>query len=97
MNTARLTAYFFGGQFEETVIWARRVLAQNPRSSPAVRTLAASLALLGRTAEAAEVFKESVAIDPNLTITKQRQKLVNWPDHAWQYMSEGLRLAGMPE
>jgi hypothetical protein len=43
------------------------------------------------------VFKESLAIDPSLTIAKQRQKLSNWPEHAWQDMSDGLRLADMPE
>jgi len=81
----------------EAVAWARRSLAQNPRSTRAMRTLAASLAHLGRIDEAAGVLREVLAIEPNLTIASLRPRLSYWPDHAWRYISDGLRLAGLPE
>jgi TolB-like protein/tetratricopeptide (TPR) repeat protein len=97
MVSARAIAYFFSGQLAETVTWSRISLAQNPRLTRMLRTLAASLAHLGRTEEAAEVVRENLAIEPDLTIASLRQRVHHWPDHAWRRLSEGLRLAGLPE
>ena len=84
-------------QFDEAASCAKKALARNPRSTPALRLLAASLAKLGERIEAAKVMQEMLAIEPVLTISKLRARLDFWPEGVWSNLADGLHLAGSPE
>jgi TolB-like protein/Tfp pilus assembly protein PilF len=89
--------YFQAGRFAESVDAAKRALMQNPRFTVALRNLAASLVRLGRMDEAAEAMRELLAIEPQLTSTRLRGRMMNVDEHLWQDYSAALRLAGLPE
>jgi tetratricopeptide (TPR) repeat protein len=69
-------AYHVGGQYGEAISAANKVLNQNPRSAYALRFLAASLAKQGRLNEAAEALQGALNIEPQLTLTKLRARLM---------------------
>jgi adenylate cyclase len=90
-------AHFIGGQFDEANVFTRKALAQNPRSAVALRVLAASLACLGQRDRASEVMLDLLKIEPNLTISGLRSRLLMAHENFWTKFSEALRLAGLPE
>jgi tetratricopeptide (TPR) repeat protein len=90
-------AYHVGGQFEEAITAANKVLNQNPRSAYALRFLAASLAKQGRLKHAAEAIQEVLDIEPQLTLTKLRARLMFIEENVWSNYSAALRLAGLSE
>jgi hypothetical protein len=67
-----------------------------PRISIALRDLAASYAMTGEKEKAAAVIQEVLKIEPQLTITKLRERTPFYAEN-WQGFTEGLRLAGLPE
>jgi adenylate cyclase len=80
----------------DAVLWENRVLRQQPDDNIAKRYLAASLAHLGRIAEAQEVVKDLLRSQPNSSLSLSR---LNTFRHSWMtdlYL-EGLRNAGLPE
>jgi TolB-like protein/Tfp pilus assembly protein PilF len=91
-------AFFFQEQFDEAASWAEKALVDNPRCTIALRTLAGSLAKMGRRKDAAVVVQKLLKIEPQLTLSVWRARL-RWLDETpWgnRYV-EGLRLAGLPE
>jgi Tfp pilus assembly protein PilF len=62
------------GRFDEGISVLRRSLNQNPRNTPAVRELAVCLVKQGRRSEAAQVAREVLAVEPQLTLTKLRAR-----------------------
>jgi tetratricopeptide (TPR) repeat protein len=90
-------AYFQAGRLDEAVSTAKKALIQNPRFTVALRNLAASLARQGRNDDAAEAMRELLAIEPNLTLTRLRGRMMNVDDTHWNEYSAALRLAGLPE
>jgi len=90
-------AYFMEGQFAEAATAARKSLNLNPRSTLALRLLAASLAQQGELGRAAEVMREMREIEPELTLTKLRSRLMHFKEDFWQEYSRALRLAGLPQ
>jgi tetratricopeptide (TPR) repeat protein len=97
MAAARSQAYYVGEQFEEAASWARKALARNPRSTRSLRLLAASLAKAGERTEAADVIREILAIEPELTIGRIRARLNFWPEAILSEYADGLRIAGLPD
>jgi len=97
MATARGSAHYVGEHFDEAASWARNALARNPRSTRSLRLLAASLARTGECAGAAEVIREILAIEPELTIARMRARLNFWPETIFNDFADGLRIAGLPE
>jgi TolB-like protein/Flp pilus assembly protein TadD len=89
--------YFVDGQFDQAISAAKKVLNQNPRSAYALRFLAASLAKQGRLNHAADAIREVLNIEPQLTLTKLRPRLMYIEDRIWQNYSAALHLAGLPE
>jgi TolB-like protein len=89
--------YFQAGRFAESVDAAKRALMQNPRFTVALRNLAASLVRLGRMDEAAEAMRDLLAIEPQLTLTRLRGRMMNVDERLWQDYSAALRRAGLPE
>ena len=70
---------------------------QNPRSAYALRFVAASLAKQGRLDHAAAAVREVLSIEPQLTVTKLRPRLMFIEEKIWNDYSAALRLAGLPE
>jgi tetratricopeptide (TPR) repeat protein len=96
-STGLGAAHYLDGQFDEAALWAQRALLQNPRSALALRLRAASLARQGYGDKAAAVMREILEIEPGLTLTKLRARLMFLSDWCWSRYSAGLRGAGMPD
>jgi TolB-like protein len=90
-------AYFMEDRFAESAAAAKKSLNHNPRSTLALRLLAASLAKQGDLDGAAEVMREMRSIEPQLTLTRLRSRLMHFQEDFWQKYSEALRLAGLPQ
>jgi TolB-like protein len=90
-------AHYVAGQFDEAVTWAKKALAQNPRFATALRYLAASLAKLGKSEEAAEAMRDIRRHEPQLTLSLLRKRIMFMEESVWQKFAGGLRLAGLPE
>ena len=91
-------ALFFLDRFDEAAYWAEKALADNPRCTIALRTLAGSLAKMGQREKAAIVVQTMLKVEPQLTLSIWRARL-KWLDETpWgnRYV-EALRLAGLPE
>lgn len=90
-------AHLVDGQFDRAAAIAERALLQNPRSAIALRALAASLAKMGQREEATELMRTVLKIDPNITISKLRTRIMFMDEGVWQRYADGLRRAGLPE
>lgn len=89
--------HFFQGDFDEASTVAQAALLQNPRHAIALRALAASLAAMGRTDAATDTIQQLLKIDPDLTLSRLRMRLMFMHESVWQKYEEALRLAGLPE
>jgi TolB-like protein/predicted Zn-dependent protease len=96
-TSALAFAHFVEGRFDEAASWAQKALTQNPRYAQALRVLAASLAKLGQRDKAAEVVREMLKLEPQLTISKLRARSMFHEKSVWSELADGLRLAGLPE
>ena len=90
-------AYFAHGQFDRAAAIAQAALLQNPRHAVALRALAASLAATGQREAAAAALRELLKIDPTLTISQLRARLMFMHETVWRTYADGLRLAGLRE
>jgi TolB-like protein len=91
-------AYFNDERFDEAASWSEAALVHNPRFTVALRVLAASLAKLGQTEKAAAVVRESLKLEPHLTLSRLRERLRVYDDTPWRRkVLDALRLAGFPE
>jgi tetratricopeptide (TPR) repeat protein len=90
-------AHLLEDRFEEAATTAKQALVLNSRYAVTLRILAASLAKLGQRAEAADVVRQILIIEPQLTLSKQRARSMFIDDSVWNRYAEGLRLAGIPE
>lgn len=97
MANAASLAHVALGDFAKAAAYARRSLAQNPRSAQALRFLAASLALLGDTKAAIDAMHQALRIEPKLTATKLRARVPFIPEAVWSDYARGLKLSGMPD
>ena len=90
-------AHYFGDGFGEAVLWAENALIRNPRFSHALRIRAAGLAREGKVGEAAAVVRQILDIEPDLTVTRLRTRLMFMDESCWSRYALGLRAAGLPE
>lgn len=90
-------AHLVHGQFDKAAAISEAALLQNPRHAVALRALAASLAKMGQREAAAATLRKLLKIDPNLTISGLRARLMFMNQSVWQSYADGLRLAGLPE
>lgn len=97
MASAAALAHFAAGRFEQAAGRARAALAHNPRFPRTLRILAASLAKLGRTEEAASVMRKPLRLEPHLTIAELRWRLRHMHEDVLRPFVEGLRTAGLPD
>ena len=89
-------AYFAQQRFEQAATCLERALVHSHRFTIALRDLAASYAMLGEKEKAAAIIQEVLKVEPQLTITKLRERTRFYAEN-WQGFTEGLRLAGLPE
>jgi TolB-like protein len=97
MASAAALAHFAAGRFEQAAGRARAALAHNPRFTRTLRVLAASLARLGRTEEAASVMRELLRLEPHLTVAELRWRLRHMHEDVLRPFVEGLSAAGLPD
>ena len=90
-------AYLTNGQLEEAVSFARRSLMDNPRLGSPLRVLAASLAIMGNRDGATDVIQKLLKLEPKLSLSTLRARLLYMDERVWNRLSDGLRLAGLPE
>lgn len=89
-------AHFAAGQFQEAAEWAQSSIDLEKAFAPSRLMLAASLAHLGRIAEAREEMKVVLALRPDFTIADGREGLMRFPERLKLWI-DGMRCAGMPE
>ena len=97
INPGMGMAYFQTSQYDKSIVWLKKALAQNPHSAVALRVLAASLANLGQKDRASEAIRQLLKIEPHLTISDLRARMLMAHEKLWTKFSEALRLAGLPE
>jgi tetratricopeptide (TPR) repeat protein len=89
--------YLVEGRPDQAVWAAQRVLNRNPLSAYALRFLASGLARQGHTRAARKAIQEVRKVEPDLTLSKLRGRLIFIEKKIWQPHSEALRRAGLPE
>jgi len=90
-------AYLTSGQFEEAASFAKKSLGDNPRFGSPLRVLAASLAIMGHRDRAADVIQKLLKLEPQLSLSILRARLMYMDERVWDRFSGALRLAGLPE
>lgn len=97
MQAGMAAAHLFMGHFDTASSWAEKALRELPSLLLVAATLAASLALAGRTAEAQRAVGHLRELDPGLRLSN----LADWlPIHRPENLAtlmEGLRRAGLPK
>jgi TolB-like protein/Flp pilus assembly protein TadD len=92
----RARACFDMAQYEEALRWSKRSLALTPSFASSLRTLAASLAKLGRIEEAGHAVSQLLHEDPHLTLSVIRTRQRHMPTSVMSRWVEALRIAGLP-
>jgi len=90
-------AHFLAGRYVEARLWARKALEHRPDFLNALRLLAASSALGGRTEEAEKTVQQLLRLNRTLRISDLKDV---YPFHRPEDLAnliEGLRTAGMPD
>ena len=97
MQAAAAFAHFLAGRYDDASSWAQRALQARPSYPSAVRLVAASSALAGRSEEARQAVERLRQVDPTLRVSNLKDRLpLRRPDDLTRYQ-EGLRKAGLPE
>jgi TolB-like protein/class 3 adenylate cyclase/tetratricopeptide (TPR) repeat protein len=90
-------AHFFGGRYEEALLWAQKTLRQNPNYAAAIIMAAVSAALAGRDDEMRKAVGRLREINPASGISNFSNV---WPLRRSEDLAafdRGLRLTGLPE
>ena len=90
-------AHYCNGDYEAAVIAGRRSLSERPAYTANLRVLTASLAALGQQAEAADVARRLLVLQPSFNLTDYERTLLPFRDAAMRsrYL-EHLHKAGLP-
>lgn len=90
--------HYDAGNFGQALAWLSRGLAENPRYTSALRTLAAAHVALGNITEARDVVARLLQLEPkfNMADYQQSHRLYRDPDRAERFRTALLK-AGAPE
>ena len=91
------TGHFIAERYEEAVTWANKVIADRPETPAGHRLLAASLAQLGRIAEARKALEDLLKITPGLTATLLRNITHFKRPVDFDRYIDAMRKAGLPD
>jgi adenylate cyclase len=89
--------HYANGNYEEAVKAGRRSLSERPAYTANLRILAAALAASDRPAEAVEVGKRLLALEPTFTVSDYERTRMPFRDGAIRSSyRDHLRKAGLP-
>jgi len=97
MSGAMAIAAITDGNYPEAVSWAEKALVQNRRFAVALRALAVALVKTGQHDRAAQVVRELLKIEPELTISGFLTRIAVPVESMARAYTEALRAAGLPE
>jgi hypothetical protein len=97
MQGAIAIAHLFAGRYVEASSWAERALRDQATYVPALRVLAAGNALAGRPKEAQKAMECLRQVEPFLRVSNIVERLALPRPEDLAILSQGLRLAGLPE
>jgi tetratricopeptide (TPR) repeat protein len=90
-------AHFLAGRRNEARLWAKKTLEHRPDFLNALRLLAASSALSGRTEEAEKIMQQLLQLNPTLRISHLKDVYPFRRPEDLANLIDGLRKAGLPE
>ena len=90
-------AAYTEGDYEAAISWGRKSYAENPKHTPCLRFLAASLAAVGRVAEARQMGKALARLEPGFRVRKFCDSYAYRDEHFRRRLAGQLLLAGLPE
>lgn len=96
-DNLRAMAHYQCREYEDALAWSRKAVGHNPKHIIALRYLLASLAMTGKTDEAAELVHRIVAIDPSENVAFFERRSAYVSRRRTQHLCEGLRRGGLPE
>jgi len=97
LQAATATAHFLLGHYDEAASWADKALQEQPSYLSALQVSAASHALAGRALESERAMTCLRKADPALRASNFGSRLALRRPEDVARLSEGLRLAGLPE
>lgn len=97
MQAGMAAAHLFAGRFEVAASWAEKAFRDLPSFLMAEAIIAASYALVGRTTDARRAMEELRRLDPALRLSNLTDWLpIKRPENL-ATLTDGLRIAGLPE
>ena len=90
-------ALFQLGRYAEAVAVLKRRILRKPDTDASRVLLAASYGQMGQIAEAQEVWREALRVNPTYSVEQRRRVLPYKNPDDFERIVEGLRKAGLPE
>lgn len=92
------TAYYDFGDYEKAIAWLSRSVAENPRYTTTLRTLAVALVAAERIDEARDVVGRFLKLEPGFRLSSYHRslRLYSNPEHSEMFRKR-LSKAGVPE
>lgn len=97
LHLAKSLAHFCAGRYEIAAELARGVTHRSPDLLPAFTHFARSAAMAGRLSEARAAMAHALELNPNLRVSTTSATSIMQRAEDRLRLTEGLRLAGMPE
>jgi tetratricopeptide (TPR) repeat protein len=85
------------GRYAEAVAVLKRRILRKPDTDASRVLLAASYGQMGQIAEAQEVWREALRVNPTYSVEQRRRVLPYKNPDDFERIVEGLRKAGLPE
>ena len=96
-HTALALALYTSGAYQEAATWGRKVIAQNPRYTAALRILAASLAASSQIEEARSVAQSLLSAEPTFRVERYCQSYAYKDPDRRETLARHFRAAGLPD
>ena len=95
--TGMAYVHFFAGRYDESLSWATRATQRQPNFPGSQRMVMASLAMVGRVAEARRACDALLQADPALCISGIKNKTPFRQLEDIERLGQAYRIAGVPE
>ncbi len=97
MQAGMALGHFFARRFDEAADWAEKALINLPSLLVGTAVAAASHAMAGRPSQSAAAMRRLRELEPSLRVSTLRQWLPIHRQEDLDTLSEGLRMAGLPD